>query len=372
MHRGVREFVSWIQDNRNDARLDLNPPATSAQLAGLEQMIGEPVPTDLRIVLTTFNGGTLPTGGLLPAGIEPGTMGAAAREYASQSGKDFLDPELLLPFYHTPEDSLLAFDRSAGPVSDTWPIIDYYEGTGEERLMYHTFDGWCRNCVAEWTAEDFSSAFDLNKYLTQGQRHVREEPGVATAHATVAHAWRRAGEPEKALASYLRAARCVPPLNWCDWEALKIATLLDRPRDALDAATRLCARAPKHQWPKRETTPGRVAETIALVAVHAGDRAPWIRLLDQLVEQSEGEDLRITKTVRSALQTSQPPPRLRAFESGLWTADETDPELRWKRARQAYSDGTLRDEDLLLRPEMQELGPLRKLSELLRIRREFT
>ena len=36
-----------------------------------------------------------------------------------------VDPELLLPFHHTELGSYLAFDRSAAPISDTWPIVDF-------------------------------------------------------------------------------------------------------------------------------------------------------------------------------------------------------------------------------------------------------
>ena len=253
-------------------------------------MLGGPLPADLRFVLTRFNGGTLPAGNLLPAGIEPGTIGATVREYAEAVGGDFLDSELLLPFHRTPEGSLLCFDRSAGPVSDTWSIVDYYEDLDEHRLMYRTFDGWCRVCVAEWTSPDFAADFTLDTYLRSGQRHADVEPDVATAHATVAHALKRAGRPEDALESYLRGARCVPQLPWCDWEALKIAAILHLHVPAFEAATRVSSHAPAHRWAQRETTPGRVAEVAGPLILSARDREPWMRILDHLHQQADAED----------------------------------------------------------------------------------
>ena len=44
---------------------------------------------------------------------------------AGRRGVSFLDPELLLPFHRTDTGSYLCFDRSAAPVSDTWPVVDF-------------------------------------------------------------------------------------------------------------------------------------------------------------------------------------------------------------------------------------------------------
>ena len=139
---------------------------------------------------------------------EPVVLVVAENRYAAEDADvSFLDPELLLPFHRTEAGSYLAFDRSAAPVSDTWPIVDYDLETGERRLIHRTFDGWCRLCVAEWTAPDYTEEFTVEKYLLQGERHASIEPDVSIAHVTVAHANRRAGEPEKALESYLKACR---------------------------------------------------------------------------------------------------------------------------------------------------------------------
>mgnify|MGYP006992420993 CR=1 FL=1 len=56
-------------------------------------------------------------------------------------------------------------DRSAGPVSDTWPVVDYYPDTGEERMIHRTMDGWCQTCVNEWESGDFGAEFTLDVYL---------------------------------------------------------------------------------------------------------------------------------------------------------------------------------------------------------------
>ena len=286
MHRGVRELMRWIEANPGRSDLSLHPPATATELAGLEQQLGGPLPADLRFLLTRFNGGSFPTGKLLPAGIEPGTIGAMVRQHAEKVSADFLDPELLLPFFRTEEESLLCFDRSGGPVADTWPIVDYDEESGEERLVYRTFDRFCRNLVADWTSPDFDKEFTLDTYLRKGQRQASIEPDVASAHATVAHASKRAGLAELALQSYLSAARCIPALEWCDWEALKIAAILDDEGAAFEAASRLCARGPRARWKKRETSPGRVAEVMGPVAARVEDNGNWIRLFEQLSSQA--------------------------------------------------------------------------------------
>ena len=369
MHRGLRELVQWVDAHRDD--LDLNPPATASEIGALEQMLGGPLPTDLKEIYKRFNGGTLPVGTLLPAGNEPGTIGATVREYAEAVGGDFLDPELLLPFHRTLEGSLLAFDRSAGPVSDTWSIVDYYEDTGDHRLMYRTFDGWCRHCVAEFTSDDFGQEFDLGTYLRSGLRHVEVEPDVATAHATVAHALKRAGRPQDAMESYLKAARCVPPLQWCDWEALKIAALLGDLRAGFEAAHRLACRGPETRWSARETSPGRTAEVMGLLARRDDEPGPWLRLFEQLQEQADGGDGRLVQQIAAAIESGEPLPAPRPMRDEPVVPDPGGMDEWARAAHDAYANGVCRDEDLIFDPGLRRLGRVRDLSGLLRIRREF-
>ncbi|MFW6086266.1 MAG: SMI1/KNR4 family protein [Myxococcota bacterium] len=370
MHRGVREFVRWLEDNRGQPDVNLSKPATSRELDGMEQQLGGPLPTDLRHILTRFNGGALPSGTLLPAGLGPGTIEAEVRRFAEEVGADFLDPELFLPFHRTLEGSLLCFDRSAGPVSDTWPIVDYDEDTGDIRVVHRTFDGWCAYCVAQWSAPDFREDFNLDKYLRTGARHVAVEPDVASAHATVAHAFKRAGNPELALDSYLQAARCVPSLPWCDWEALKLAVLLDKMPEALEAAGRLCGRAPGERWALRETTPGAVADLAGRMAVSGRDDSPWVRLLDQLIEQAEGEEREHAVEVRRCVVVGEPLPAVKQPRQSLAPA-ASDPEQWWRALEQAYHAGHLREDDLLFDPQLQRVAEYRPLADLLRIRRDF-
>ncbi|MEZ4253188.1 MAG: hypothetical protein R3B99_33690 [Polyangiales bacterium] len=318
------------------------------------------------MLLPRFNSGTLPAGELLPAGIEPDHRAHRAR--IRRSGRcDFLDTELLLPFHRTPEDSL-AFDRGAGPVS-TWPIVDYFQDLQEHRV-YRTFDGWCR-LRRRVTSPDFGEEFTLDTYLRSGERHASIEPDVATAHATVAHALKRSGRPEDALASYLRAARCVPPLPWCDWEALKIAALLRDDGAAFEAADRLCSRAPKARWKQRETTPGRVAEVLAPIAFRMADGGPWLRLVHQLEGQAEGGDKAIVSAIVQALEAGEDPPSPRPPRKESVLPGGADIDAWWAEAKRAYADGELRDDDLLLDPALIRLGRVRPVDELLHIRREF-
>ncbi|MFW5920311.1 MAG: hypothetical protein ACOCUS_00625, partial [Polyangiales bacterium] len=247
--------------------------------------------------------------------------------------------------------------------------VDYFEETGEVRLVHRTFDGWCRACVDEWAADDFEEEFSLDKYLRMGARHVRVEPDVASAHATVAHALKRAGEPDKALASYLEAARCVPTLPWCDWEALKLAVLLDRSKEALEAAQRLCSPAPPNRWAERETTPARVADLVGRMAQRAPDQTPWTRLLDLLVHEALEDEIDHVKAVRAAVVAAQAlPAPLHARQS---IEPPGDVEQWWQAVEAGYAAGQVRDEDLLFDPRLDPLSAHKPFSTLLRIRREF-
>jgi hypothetical protein len=369
VHRGVREFVQWLEKNGDHPGVALSKSASTQELSSLEQQLGVPLPTDLRLVLTRFNGGALPSGTLLPAGVGPGTIEAEVRKFAEAQGADFLDPELSLPFCRTAEGSLLCFDRSAGPVSDTWPIIDHNPETGDTHLVHRTFDGWCSACVAEWGSPDFHDDFTLDKYLRMGARHVAVEPDVASAHATVAHAFKRAGNPELALDSYLEAARCVPSLPWCDWEALKLACLLGRTEEAMEAASRLGSPAPVARWSQRETNPAAVADLVARVAIQVEDETPWVQLLDRLLEQTGGDERAHVEEVRRCVVMGAPLPPVAQPRTSIPGAG--DVEQWWEAVQQAYADGHLRDDDLLFDPQLQELARHKPLGDLLRIRREF-
>ncbi len=310
MHRGVRELIEWVEKKRDTDLVRVNPAATATELAEIETALGSPLPTDLRLVLVRFNGGELPNGQLIPAGIGPGTMGATIREYAGKVDADFLSSEILLPFFRTDEGSLLAFDRSAGPVADTWPIVDFDQDSGEHRMVYRTFDGFCRVCVSDFTSDDFGKDFGLDQYLRKGRRHLDVEPDVGAAHATVAHAAKRAGLAKDSLTHYLEAGRCVPPLAWCDWEALKLAVLLEDERAAREAAARLCAIAPAKIWERRETTPVKVAEVLAQVAIEASHPKLWLRHFDTLLFQCKGDEAatRTVHALRDAVTSGQPLP----------------------------------------------------------------
>jgi tetratricopeptide (TPR) repeat protein len=376
MHRGVQEFIAWIESNPDFPGVRMNPPAQAAELAAFEQQLGAPLPADLRLVMTRFNGGLTPSGRVLSIGGQPDmeettTIDGNMHRLAERLSRSWSDPELMLPFFQTDDGGLLAFDRSAAPLSDTWPIVDYYVETGDLRLVYRTFDGWCRHCIAEWTAPDFQAPFTVDKYLAQGKRHAAIEADVSTAHATVAHAYRRAGEPELALDAYFRAARCVPALPWCDWEALKIAALLGNEPAALEAAGRLCTRAPRTRWAARETQPAKVADVIGGLAACSADRDAWLRLLDQLDEQAEDEDARShIQAVRRAVFAGRQLPPPRSWQAGrAW--DQADASAAWRALCQAYAQGELRDEDLLLDPSLAEIRAQRRAAAVLRIRRDF-
>lgn len=373
MHRGVQEFIKWVEEHPDRGGLARAAPATAFELATVEEQIATPLPADLRFVLSRYNGGELPSGQLLSAGdAEPHSMLVVADDLAKRMDRTLRDREALVPFYRSDDGGILAFDRSAGPVSDTWPIIDYYLESGEQRLVHRTFDGFCRLRVAEWSSEDFGKEFSLESYLNSGQRHVAIEPDVSIAHATVAHALRRAGQPEEALQSYLRAARCIPAQPWCDWEALKLAALLGDGRAAWEASVRLATRAPKNRWRLRETTPALVADVLAVIWPRLPARAERVlRLYDQLRAQAESERERahIADVRRAVMNRSLPPPPLGArvpsvvphADLSAWLAALCD----------GYRRGKLRDEDLLFAPSYAPLRARYALAQVLRVSRAF-
>jgi hypothetical protein len=372
MHQGVQAFIEWIGKKGGSFGVSMNPGATSAEFARIETLIGAPLPQDLRIVLSHFNGGSLPSGHLMQVGAPgPDTIQGALSTIAGQIQKPISDPDLMLPFFLTDEQSILAFDRSAAPISDTWPIVDYSVDTGVRRLVFRTFDGWCRFSVADWTSADFDQAFSLEKYLNRGLRHVAIEPDVSIAHATVAHALRRFGEPERALQSYLKAGRCVPSQPWCDWEALKLAVLLRDDRKAIEAATRLCSRAPEKRWVERETTPVMVADVIGQIACNDANGELVLRLFDQLSEQSNGkEDKRCVSEVRKAVFSDKSRPPTHPIRPTA-VPPRSDKREWWEALKQAYRAGEVRDDDLLLDPAYRALGSEYDFVEILRTYREF-
>lgn len=373
MHRGVRELIAWVEANNGKGSVALQAPAQAGDLLTLEQEIGSPLPADLRLVLGRFNGGRLPTGLLLTAAPGPGdTIDAVLKEVAARRDRSFLDPELLLPFARTEHGSVLAFDRSAAPVSDTWPIVDYDPETGDTRLVHRTFDAWCRVQISEWTSPDFGSEFTLDRYLEQGKRHASVEPDVSVAHVTVGHALRRAGKPEEALAAYLRGARCVPAEPWCDWEALKLAVLLDDDRAVLDAGGRLGKRAPGATWTLRGTSASRVAFLVARALRRRAreDETPWLRILDHLALQpTDDADREATVRIREAVTRKDAELPAPLPEQPM-RVPFVAPLEAWHAALHAhYAAGALRDDDLALVPAYEAAGA--PTLDLLRIRREF-
>jgi hypothetical protein len=372
MHWGVQQFIDWIQNNPSFHGLSVNPGAATADFTYIEKLIGAPLPLDLKLVLSQFNGAELPTGQLLRiSGTDENAIDVVLSSFADQMGRPVSDPDLLLPFFRTNEESVLAFDRSAAPISDTWPIIDVSEGGEVLRLVFRTFEGWCRLCVAEWTAKDFGGTFTLEKYLEKGLRHVAIEPDISIAHATVAHAFRRLGEPERALQSYLQAGRCVPSQPWCDWEALKLAVLLGDVRQAIEAATRLCSRAPGKRWVERDTTPVVVADVLGQLAERGADRDIVLRLLDQLAEQSSTPpDKERVKAIRKALFCAAPLPLARPVSDTV-VHPRSNKNQWWEALKEAYREGRVRDVDLLLDPAYHALRAERGFAQILRTYRGF-
>jgi hypothetical protein len=374
MHRGVRELIRWAEQNNGNPGVALQAPAQAGDLVTMEQEIGAPLPADLRLVLGRFNGAQLPSALLLTAAPGPGpTIDAALKQVASQRDRSFLDPELLLPFARTEHGSVLAFDRSAAPVSDTWPIVDFDPESGDLRLVHRTFDAWCRVQVSEWTSPDFGGPFTLDRYLAQGLRHSEVEPDVSVAHVTVGHALRRAGRPEEALASYLRGARCVPAEPWCDWEALKLAVVLGDDAGVLEAGGRLGKRAPESTWELRGTTPSRVGFLVArgFRRARREDPTPWVRILDHLLLQAlPDEDRMACESIRDAADKDGEPLPGPFPEHPRKLPPGEPAEAWWAQLQAAYLAGALRDDDLALDPIYDSL-PDRRAADLLRIRRDF-
>lgn len=376
MHRGVREFIRWMEEHRDADGISLAPPAQARDIQAIEHHVGSPLPADLRLVLGRFNGAEMPTGILLTAAAGAGnTIEAALREVAQQQQRagSFLDPDALLPFFRTEAGSVLAFDRSAAPVADTWPIVDFDPESGEVRLVHRTFDGWCLLCAQEWRNE-VDTVFDLEKYLRQGLRHVEIEPDVSIAHVTVGHAQRRAGKPEAALGANLRGGRCVPPVPWADWEALKLAAIL-REIDALsEAAGRLTRRTPQLVWAQRGTTASRVAYVLvrALTWIPEGTyRSSVRRAIEHLADQGvDDEDKVALSAILAAARSGGPTPLPYPPQPTAVPAQPTE-DAWWTAMFEAYHAGLLRDDDLVLDPSYDKIGVQRGLTPLLRIRRDF-
>ncbi|MET0385229.1 MAG: SMI1/KNR4 family protein [Polyangiales bacterium] len=374
MHRGVHDFITWLERHPHLGGMTAAAPASPTELGVVEERIASPLPADLRFMLSCYNGGELPSGQLLSAGDGgPTSMLAVADDLAKRLDRPVRDPDLLFPFYRSDDGGILAFDRSSGPVADTWPIIDYYLESGEQRLVHRTFDGFCRLRVAEWSSPDFGGEFTLASYLRSGERHVSIEPDVSIAHATVAHALRRAGKPEEALQSYLAAARCVPAQPWCDWEALKLSALLGDGRAAWESSVRLATRAPAMRWRQRETTAALVADVLVVIVSRLNTRRErLLRMCDHLHGQAESErEQQHIAAVRHALAHDAPAPApLGARHASIASPGGTGAWITL--LGEAYRKGKLRDEDLLLDPTYASLRTQFALADVLRVARVFS
>jgi len=372
VHRGVQALVGWIDSHNGKAGVTLRAPAAALDIAALEDTLLSPLPSDLRLLLGRHDGGRLPNGVLLSAASSTGADSILQTriELAAHLGKRADDLELPLPFFRSDEGAVMVFDRGAGPVPDTWPIADHHLETRETRIVHRTLDGFCLLCVAEWNDSDFNAPFSLDKYLKAGLRHAKMEPDVSAAHATAAHALRRAGRPKDSLASYLRAARCLPALAYADWEALKLAVLLGDVTAALEAGSRVSSRAPRARWRSRETRPLQVAQALSWLADEREHRELLMRLLDQLAAQADPAEVPAIQAVRRAMFTESPMPQTRATRATAVPA-EPNAKQRWAALETAYREGRVRDEDQLLDPAYggREADP--PLHQLLTIRREF-
>ncbi len=374
MHHGVREFVRWVEAHRSE--LALRPPASAEALAAAERRLGTALPTDLRLLLQRFNGAELPTGLLLGVGGGEGSIETLAEGFRHEG-----EPGAI-PFYADGAEGLEALgqvelhalDAQAGPVPDTWPVISLDPTEPERRPVIHrTLDGWCRLRTAEWSDEVPEDEALLEAYLRQGIRHTEIEPDVAAAHATVAHALRRLGRPMEALQAYLRAARCVPSEPWCDWEALVLAALLGRLQEGFEAASRLAAPAPERRWAQRAVSPAAVAHVLARFATQLDPLLPdrWMGLLDLMAETVAGSERLQVQAVRAAVaEGSEPPPWPQRPRAAVVVAGHS-PEQAWALLEQAYREGRLRPEHLLLDTALQDVALPRPLTDLLYLRRDF-
>jgi len=190
----------------------------------------------------------------------------------------------------------------------------------------------------------------------------------------VGHALRRAGEPDRALSSYVKGGRCVPPIAWADWEALKLAVILEDWRAAVEVGGRLTKRSRKDTWELRGTTPSRVAYLLArgLKKAKPSDPSQWMRMLDHVSHQGlDDED----KTALAAITAAalDPTAEIPLPSPPQPPALELDPDvdIAFARMREAYGAGQLRDDDLALDPRYDAVASTYPLADVLRIRREF-
>ena len=173
------------------------------------------------------------------------------------------------------------------------------------------------------------------------------------------------------MRAYLAAARCVPSLPWCDWEALKIAVLIDKRAEAYEASSRLAARAPASAWEQRETSPLWVAQVVAPLARRTGSPSRWVRMLSQLEEAAPEDEREDVEAIRVAMETGAPFPPLDPLREEPLVPPMEDTNAWFDAVKRSYLAGVVRDEDLLLEPTMAPLRERYPLGDCLRVRRDF-
>ena len=107
-----------------------------------------------------------------------------------------------------------------------------------------------------------AAQFTLESYLRSGQRHVEIEPDVAVAHATVAHALRRAGKPELALRRTCAAHAACRLCRGATGKRSRSRCCSATPMRARGCGARLSRARRQPRWDQRATTPSWSADVL--------------------------------------------------------------------------------------------------------------
>ena len=133
---------------------------------------------------------------------------------------------------------------------------------------------------------------------------------------------------------------------------------------------RLCTRSPAAGWRTRGATPRQVADVVAQLVTEIDPPEPVVRLLDQLAAQAQGDEAAAIFALRKAAYCGEALPAAKPLRATA-VSPSTDLPAFWRATEQAYLEGKVRDDDLLLDPAYRPLAREKPLAALLELRRDF-
>ena len=255
-HRLDAELARWSR-----GVLSLNPPVRDADLAALQESLGQPVPADYVALLRRFDGADLRGDRMLSASesLSEWESMPSALEGAYRGDPDWAEdgpPRHLLPIATDLEGNLKCLDLATpGP-----EVVDWHRETGEITTWHRDVVAWIMTCVTT-----IALRFDHRGRprpirgreaetlpLRELRAHLAEDPEGSYPRMELGRWLSENGTPEEALFAFREAAVGQPERALCHYLHGRWALIVGR-RDEAKQALRRALAVPKDPDPKKHT-----------------------------------------------------------------------------------------------------------------------